>query len=83
MPDLIAVAVAGPQRLTRITVALPRSAETLERFARAVARKQPGRIYYVVAVDEATWGSRRKDVLYTWHVGEGFAHEEGWWVEWD
>lgn len=79
---LIAVAVAGPQRLTRVTQAWPHSAETLEHFARAVAGKEPGRTYYVVEVDEATWGQRRKDVLYSWHVGEGFAHEEGWWVHW-
>lgn len=79
---LVAVAVAGPKNLTRISrMALPLTEKVLEQFARLVARKEPDRIYYIVAVDEATWGTRKKEVLYQWHVGEGFEHKDGWWVE--
>lgn len=81
MKDMIAVAVVGPRNMTRVTQALPHSRESLERFAEAVAGKEPGREYYVVSVDEATWGQRRKERLYRWHVGEGFRHDEGWWVD--
>ena len=81
MKPLVAVAVSGKKNLTRITSARPLSEKTLEDFAKLVAGKRAGRIYYVVAVDEATWGQRQKVVLLRWHVGEGLTHKEGWWVE--
>jgi len=80
---LIAVAVLGEKNLTRITAASPYSKAMVQSFAKIVATKDPSRTYYVVTVDKATWGSRRKDPILIWHVGEGVEHAEGWWVEAD
>jgi hypothetical protein len=78
---MIAVVVSGPKNLTRISGAVPHSQKALDTFAALVAAKEPGRHYYVAAVDEQTWGTRRKELMYSWHVGEGFTHDQGWWVD--
>ena len=78
---MIAVAVAGNKNLTRITGIRPLCGQTLDSFAGSVAQKEAGRLYYVVECGER--GSQRKkgDPLYVWHVGDGFQHADGWWVE--
>lgn len=82
MPNkrLYAVVVLGSRNLTRISVAYPMSTNLMSAFAKVVAGKAPGRSYYIAEVDHATWGSRQKEIVYTWHVGEGFKHSDGWWV---
>ena len=83
---LVAVAVLGEQNLSRISSAhrLPHVVtqveQALEWASHIVARKQPGRIYYIVEVYERTWKKKPGDPLYVWHVGDGFEHHEGWWV---
>jgi hypothetical protein len=77
-----AVAVLGPENLTRISTIYDHlNTETVERMAAVVRRKKPGRAYYIVQVDPSTGGSNWKEQLMVWNVGEGFTHAEGWWVE--
>ncbi len=78
---MVAVAVAGPSNLTKITGIKPLSDETLASFARTVARKEPGRLYYVVECSEHGAQRKKGDPLYSWHVGDGFEHADGWWTE--
>jgi hypothetical protein len=80
---LVAVAVAGNKNLTKITGVRPLSDETLTSFAKSVARREPGRIYYVVECSERGYQRKKGDPIYTWHVGDGFDHTEGWWTETD
>jgi len=78
---MVAVAVAGGKNLTRITSLRPLTDETLASFARTVAKKAPGRSYHVVEFSERGAQRKKGDPLYTWHVGEGFEHGDGWWTE--
>lgn len=78
---MVAVAVAGDRNLTRISGSQPLSDRTLASFARTVAGKAPGKLYYVVEVSERGRQRKKGDPLYVWHVGEGFHHAEGWWTD--
>ncbi len=78
---MIAVAVAGDKNLTRITGIRPLCSQTLDSFARSVAQKEAGRLYYVVEHSERGRQRKKGDPLYVWHVGDGFEHADGWWVE--
>lgn len=78
---MIAVAVAGTRNLTKITGLRPLCSETLDSFARTVAKKEAGKLYYIVECSERGAQRKKGDPLYVWHVGEGFQHAEGWWTE--
>ncbi len=78
---MIAVAVAGDKNLTRITNIRLLCDGTMDQFAKIVARKQPGRSYYLVEVSERGAQRKKGDPLYVWHVIEGFEHASGWWIE--
>ena len=78
---MVAVAVAGEHNLTKITNLRPLNDETLASFARAVAGRAPDRTYYVFECSERGMQRKKGDPLYVWHVGDGFRHAEGWWVE--
>lgn len=81
MATMVAIAVAGDRNLTRITGLRQLSDATLDSFARAVAGKEPGRLYYVVECSERGRQRKKGDPLYVWHVGDGFRHANGWWTE--
>ena len=55
--------------------------EALQMFRRLVAKKKAG-IYYVIEYrgERLPRPLRDQDPLYTWWVGEGFRHSEGWWI---
>ena len=74
---MVAVVVAGPRNRTRVTSIRPLGGETLDNFAKAVARKEPGR-YYVIEYSEHGQQRKKGDPLYAWHVSDGFGH-----VDWD
>ena len=78
---MVAVAAAGERNLTKITGIRPLSDETLDSFARTVARRAPGRLYYIVECSERGAQRKKGDPLYVWHVGDGFEHAAGWWTE--
>ena len=80
MRDPIALFTVGAERFTRLTSGRPNTEATLESMARIVAGKNPNKSYYVFEVRDSDW-NRRRVPLYVWHVGEGFAHEDGWWVD--
>jgi hypothetical protein len=76
---LVAVAVQGDRNFTRITSPAELNDATLDKLAQVVARKAPGRVYQLVRIlNRKQW--EKGDTLFTWHVGEGFEHSEGWWV---
>lgn len=81
--QLVAVVVQGEQNDTRITYPQELNQAALDGLARLVAKKDPTRIYYVVAMTKRRRGFAKGDVLYVWHVGEGFEHHEGWWIDAD
>lgn len=84
MGNLIAAFVVGKENVTRITRAYPLSDENLAHLRAIVATKAAGRTYYVMLVEDRLWKKRPgKDPLFYWHVGEGFTHEEGWWVDYE
>ncbi len=73
--DKIKAAVQGPQNMTSLSGGFPHNQESLDLLGRHIAQnKTPGKRYYIVT-------QRDKIPLYRWHVGEGFKHSEGWWVE--
>lgn len=79
--NLIALAVVGKRNITRISAPREMSSDQLDLFARTVAtKKNASKSYYVV---EILGGKlpRKGEVLYTWHVGDGMSHADGWWVE--
>jgi hypothetical protein len=73
--EMVHLAVQGPRNITTIGVAGELSDETLEAFAGMVRDRRPGKRYYIVT------DTMPKQILYRWHVGEGFSHEEGWWIQ--
>lgn len=79
--DRVAAFVLGAQNLTRVTAPVDHGDAGLESLRRQVARKEPGRIYLVLRVLDRKGGlTKVGEPLARWHVGEGFVHEEGWWV---
>lgn len=79
----VAVVVLGDAQLTRVTRPQPLSQATLDSFARQVGDKAPGRTYFVVDMSDTARGWKRTrghDPLYVWWVGEGFSHDQGWWI---
>lgn len=77
----VAVVVAGDKNLTRITGLRPLNDETLASFGKAVARRAPGHLYYIIEFSERGIQRKKGVPLYVWHVGEGFDHTDGWWTE--
>lgn len=77
----IAVVVAGSRNLTRITGLRLFYTGALEDLAKVVARKEPGKTYYIQEFSATGMQRKKGDPLYVWHVGDGFEHSEGWWVE--
>jgi hypothetical protein len=80
-----AVFVDGDKNTTRVTDPVRCEAggfeAALEVLAGRVRGKTPGRCYDVYHVRDTRRGLKRAgSPLYTWHVGEGFEHHEGWWV---
>ena len=73
--EMVHLAVQGPRNITTIGGAGELSNETLEAFAGMVRERRPGKRYYIVT------DTMPKQILYRWHVGEGFSHEEGWWIQ--
>lgn len=80
MKDLIALFTVGGERVTRLTRGFPNTEESLRSFGRIVATKNPRKAYYLFQVRESDW-RRRPTPLFKWHVGEGFSHHQGWWVD--
>jgi len=78
---MVALAVVGAKNLTKITGIRPLCDATLDSFAKSVARREPGRLYYVVECSERGAQRKKGEPLYAWHVGDGFQHAEGWWTE--
>jgi hypothetical protein len=78
---LVAVVVSGDRNDTRITYPTELTQSGLDWLAQVVAEKDPSRIYNVVAITKRRRGFAKGDVLYQWHVGEGFEHHEGWWID--
>ncbi len=84
--NLVAVVVVGDTNMTRVTVPEALSQRALDSFARQVAGKEAGRTYYVVPISDTRRGWKQtpgRDPLYVWHVGDGFEHAEGWWVNYE
>lgn len=82
--ELVAVVVVGKRNVTRITMARPLTKESLDSFARIIAKKAPDRTYLVVPISDTKHGLRQtpnREPYYRWHVGEGFEHHEGWWID--
>ena len=79
----VAVSVVGPRNVTRIGPIRPLCELTLDLFAKLVKKKRPGLTYYIHEYSEGGMQRRKHDPLYVWHVGEGFSHGDGWWVETD
>lgn len=77
----IAVAVAGARNVTKITSVRPLCKETLDSFADSVRKRPAGKLYYVFECSERGAQNKKGDPLFVWHVGDGFAHRDGWWVE--
>lgn len=77
----VAVVVAGDKNLTRITGLRPLNDATLASFAKVVARRDPGRLYYILEFSSRGMQRKKGDPLYVWHVGDGFEHTDGWWTE--
>ena len=76
---MVALVVRGERNDTRITTPTELNDSSLDKLARVVAHKTPGRVYYLVRIhNRKLW--EKGETLFTWHVGEGFAHHEGWWV---
>lgn len=85
MATQIAVFVDGDKNTTRVTVPHDFNEAGLESLARHIRRKAPGRDYDVHYVKDTRRGIKRSGdtPLYTWHVGDGFEHHEGWWISTD
>jgi hypothetical protein len=78
----IAIVVAGQKNLTKITGNRDLTENTLESFRKVVIRKDPSRSYYIFECFPSGAQKKKKGAaLYAWHVGEGFEHSEGWWVD--
>lgn len=75
----IAAFVSGARNLTRVTAGATPDERGWEWLRQQVAAKKPG-TYYVFEVRDSTWQRASDDPIATWHVGEGFAHADGWWV---
>lgn len=77
----IAAFHVGVQNETRVTGVYSLSQEALDALARSVARKCPGHYYVAEVSGKMQRRNARLGPLYTWHVGDGFEHADGWWVE--
>lgn len=85
---LVAVVVerTGSSQATRITssAGCELNEGTLAAFAEVVRGKAPDGTYSVVELKPSATGRQRPRIgftCYKWHVGEGFEHKEGWWVD--
>jgi hypothetical protein len=76
----VALTVRGDRNETRLTFPTVLDDGALERLAEIVRRKDPARVYYLVEM-RGPRHIQKGDTLYVWHVGDGFAHEDGWWVD--
>ncbi len=75
-----AVIAVGSSREYIVTGIRELSETMLEAFADAVRSKTASRDYYVIEVREGLRKPIKGERLYKWHVGEGLAHKDGWWV---
>lgn len=80
---LVAVVVRGEQNDTRITYPQELTQAALNGLACFVAGKDPTRTYYVMSITKQGYRFVKHNVLYVWHVGDGFEHHEGWWIDAD
>jgi hypothetical protein len=78
---MIAVAIVGTQKRTKITYPRPLSAQTLDNFAKVVALRDPGRIYHLVACKGPFLHCIPGPPLYVWHVEDGLDHATGRWTK--
>lgn len=83
MKTRVAAFVSGPSgNVTRVTPAADDTAAGWEWLASLVRQKEPGRDYHICEVRDGARGLRRVgEAIGYWHVGDGFSHEEGWFVE--
>lgn len=80
MSRQVVVTVQGARNTSRLTFPALLNDANLTKLAQEVARKAPGRVYEVVEVRATARTFVKLRTLYRWHVGDGFAHKDGWWV---